>query len=153
MLRTLLVSALLVATVPASAEIYRWVDAQGHVHYSDRPVPGATRVVGIVTHATNPAAVAERNDSAQQQRQAEQTAAQKEQTDRAAAKTVDKDVAKIQEERCKKAREDYRVATESQRLYRVNKDGERVYLSDQELTEARINARKALDEACGKQPG
>lgn len=28
----------------ASAEVYRWVDGQGQIHFSDRPLPGSDRV-------------------------------------------------------------------------------------------------------------
>jgi len=38
-----LIVALLLA-LPASAELYRWVDAQGNVHYSDTPQAGAEQV-------------------------------------------------------------------------------------------------------------
>ncbi|WP_298440770.1 DUF4124 domain-containing protein [uncultured Ferrimonas sp.] len=36
---------LLLLALPASAEIYKWVDANGKVHYSDKPVSGAEAVV------------------------------------------------------------------------------------------------------------
>ncbi len=143
--------ALLAAvTLPASADIYRWVDAQGRVHYSDKPVEGAQRVKGVDSRPTDPAAVAERSQAAHDQREKALADAQKKQTDQAAAKAVDKDTATVQADRCKKAQEDYRVAIESQRLYRVGKDGEREYLNDEELSTARINALKARDEACKK---
>lgn len=32
------------AVLPAQAEIYRWVDEQGRVHFGERPVQGAERV-------------------------------------------------------------------------------------------------------------
>jgi hypothetical protein len=41
------------------------------------------------------------------------------------------------------------VAIESIRLYRVGKDGERQYLNETELAEARLAAKKNLDAACG----
>ncbi|HHQ14748.1 MAG TPA: DUF4124 domain-containing protein [Chromatiales bacterium] len=46
-MRRLLVVLLLVAgfaSVASSAEVYRWVDDSGQVHYSDRPREGAERV-------------------------------------------------------------------------------------------------------------
>ena len=36
-----LLLALLIAAAPAGAGIYKWTDAQGHVHYSDDPPPEA----------------------------------------------------------------------------------------------------------------
>ncbi len=79
--------ALLAAvTLPASADIYRWVDAQGRVHYSDKPVEGAQRVKGVDSRPTDPAAVAERSQAAHDQREKALADAQKKQTDQAAAK-------------------------------------------------------------------
>jgi hypothetical protein len=45
-MRTLLLPLLLlIAAVPARADVYRWVDAEGHVHYGDKaPAPGAKPV-------------------------------------------------------------------------------------------------------------
>ncbi|QIZ78311.1 DUF4124 domain-containing protein [Ferrimonas lipolytica] len=36
---------LLLLALPASAEIYKWVDADGKIHYGDKPVAGAEKVV------------------------------------------------------------------------------------------------------------
>lgn len=38
---------MLVMPPTLSAEIYRWIDADGKAHYSDRPGPAETRVVDI----------------------------------------------------------------------------------------------------------
>ncbi len=40
----------------ATTVIYKWVDAQGVVHYSDQPTPGAERIVvdGAATHGITP---------------------------------------------------------------------------------------------------
>jgi len=44
-MRTLFLFALLGACIlPAHAEIYRWTDAQGRVHFGERPQQGAERV-------------------------------------------------------------------------------------------------------------
>lgn len=37
----LLLLVLLIAPLPAGSEIFKWTDAQGHVHYSDSPPPEA----------------------------------------------------------------------------------------------------------------
>jgi hypothetical protein len=36
-MRTLLLAAIFVATAPAYAEVYKWVDEKGVVHYTDKP--------------------------------------------------------------------------------------------------------------------
>ncbi len=40
----LITGALAVAAIPAGADLYRWVDASGTVHYSDTPQPGAEKI-------------------------------------------------------------------------------------------------------------
>ena len=43
--RTILVLLGLLATTVAAADTWTWTDEEGVVHYSDRPEPGATRIV------------------------------------------------------------------------------------------------------------
>ncbi len=44
MQRLLLLLALAPVVLPAAVDVYRWTDANGTTHYSDRPQPGAERV-------------------------------------------------------------------------------------------------------------
>lgn len=44
MRRWVLLASLLIGTMPVQAEIYRWVDDQGRVHFGERPQKGAQRV-------------------------------------------------------------------------------------------------------------
>ncbi len=48
---TLIFIAIVAANTAAATELYRWVDEQGRLHYSDRPVEGAE----TVTLGTTPA--------------------------------------------------------------------------------------------------
>ena len=43
--RTILVLLGLLATAVAAADTWTWTDEEGVVHYSDRPQPGATRII------------------------------------------------------------------------------------------------------------
>jgi hypothetical protein len=52
-------AALLLVSVAAAAGVYRWVDAEGEVHYSDRPVQGAAPTQVKVPEAGDGAAVTE----------------------------------------------------------------------------------------------
>lgn len=139
---------LLAVSAAASAEVWRWVDSQGRVHYSDVPVEGATRVEGVRSRATDREAVAQRTAAEGEQRAQVASRAAQQRADQETANAVQQDVTRTRAEQCKQAQEQYRVAVESQRLYRMGKDGERVYLTEAELTEARVNSRKAVDELC-----
>jgi hypothetical protein len=49
MLRASIFLALALTATAGSADVYRWTDASGQTHYSDRPQPGAERITITVT--------------------------------------------------------------------------------------------------------
>ncbi len=149
LMRIVAVLGLMAVSFGASADVYKWVDAQGRVHYSDVPdVEGAERVA-VLSRRSNSEAIAQRDESEGEQRAQANAQAAQQQREQTAAKEVNKDVAKTRETQCKDAKEQYRVSIESQKLYRLGKDGERQYLTSAEIDEARMNARRAMDEICG----
>lgn len=66
-----------------------------------------------------------------------------------AAREVAADVASRRAAECKRATEAYERTIEARRIYRTGPNGEQIYLSEAELTQARIDARAARDAACG----
>jgi hypothetical protein len=50
---------------------------------------------------------------------------------------------------CKQARIRYRQITEANRVFRVDEDGNRVILSDEERAESTAHARQAVEQWCG----
>ncbi len=151
MFKALTVLALLGISLPAVAEIYQWVDANGTVQYSDRPREGAT-LVPISSRPTDPAQVRQRElkrweSNMQAERQEE--AADAERTARAEA---DKDLEAQRKENCVKARKRYAQYSEAHRIYQNLPDGERRYLTDEETTEARDGAAAAVEEWCEGTP-
>jgi Domain of unknown function (DUF4124) len=56
MQKRLFLSLLLLCACSASAQVYKWVDEDGVVHYSDQPVPGAERIDLPSRPSTPPAA-------------------------------------------------------------------------------------------------
>jgi hypothetical protein len=69
--------------------------------------------------------------------------------DEARRLAVQKDVAASRAEQCKQAKDKYQKSVEARRVYRLNKAGEREYLSDAETEQARLNARLEMDRSCG----
>jgi Domain of unknown function (DUF4124) len=131
----------------AQADVYRWIDAQGHVQYTDRPIPGAERVSTSNklpgSDAAKTAAESERLKTADAQLQTQAAATAKQET-------VQQDVAGARAEQCKQAREHYDKSVRARRMFRTNEKGERQYLTDADADAARVTARSAVDEACGK---
>jgi Domain of unknown function (DUF4124) len=62
-----MVVGLLAALTAQSAVVYRWIDADGVVHYSDQPAPGAEKIITAGGSSLNAytAAAAPANSSAQ----------------------------------------------------------------------------------------
>jgi hypothetical protein len=133
-----------------AGDVYKYIDSQGKTMYTDKPIPGAV----LVSSANpRPAETATRSYAAQQAATTQQLAASNQriaenQTNTSAAAAVARDLAASQSDRCKQARETYEKRINSQRLYRTGKDGEREYLNDAELSQARVDARREMDSIC-----
>jgi len=70
MLRFLAFCAALTLSAVASAAVYKWVDAEGRVHYSDRPPSEEAQIVSIISRPTNRERLAARAGGEQKQREA-----------------------------------------------------------------------------------
>jgi hypothetical protein len=149
MLRSLAFCAALMLSAVASAAVYKWVDAEGNVHYSDLPPSDKAQIVDIISRPTNRERVAARVASTEQQRQGASQDEAKQKADQATQQAVNADVAKSRAKQCEEAKERYRIAVDSHKLYKQGKNGEREYLNDAELSQARLDARRNLEESCG----
>jgi hypothetical protein len=150
-IKTLAVIAGVLGCAAAQAgDVYKYIDGQGKTMYTDKPIPGA---VLVSSGNPRPVEAAQRSYAAQQAASSQQLAASNQriaesQSNASAAAAVAKDLAATQSDRCKKARENYEQRINSQRLYRTGKDGEREYLSDAELAQSRVDARREMDSIC-----
>ena len=106
--------------------------------------------------AQRPPEVSERNYAAQQSAANQQLAASNQhiaqnQSDSRVAATVAKDLEATRTERCKQARDAYNTSINARRLYTEDKAGKRVYMSDAELSQQRLDTAKAVESICGPQ--
>ncbi len=144
----------LMSLTATAGDVYRSVDAQGHVQYSDTPSPGAELVhiqdprgapVTAATPGPPPTAGTPPSASAGS-KPADPIHEQLEQED--AKRSVQNDLADTHAEQCKQARANYQQVIEAHRLYKSGSDGERVYLTDEESDQMRLNARLQMESAC-----
>lgn len=162
MLHKILVGLLMAAlTLVATAEsVYKWVDGAGQVHYTDLPPKQADARILSVTHGPTNMSDDEASDGAdygdgngdENGDDAAANAASGASTpeppvSQEALAAVQDDAARAKVEQCKAAQDRYQRYIESRRLFR-EEGGKRVYLSDQELTEARARAKQAVDDYC-----
>jgi hypothetical protein len=142
MKRLLMCAVLLAWSAMASAVVYKWVDAQGKLQYGDRPPDGVhAEVVELLGTHLGRAGRAADAPSASQKAGAEPTA-------KDTKKAVDQDVADTKEKQCAEAQERYKKLIEGRRLYKPGNDGERQYLTSDEIDTERVNAKKDIDVIC-----
>jgi hypothetical protein len=139
--------ALIAAATAAQADVYRTVDAEGHVEYTDRWVPGAELVKTDHPSGRESSSRASneepRRTAADNERIAEQLNRE------AAAREVKKDEDAARAKQCKDAKEHYEKAVVSRRIYREGPNGERQYLTEDEAEQERLQARLDVQQACG----
>ena len=149
MKRFLLFAALIAWSGMASAVVYKWTDAQGKVQYGDRPPDGVhAQVVELL--GTHPASA----------RVAAPSTAQPAPTARVVAatppspkdlddkKAVDQDVAQARDKQCTDAQDRYKKLIEGRRLYKTGPDGERQFMTSEEIDTERLNAKREIDNTC-----
>jgi hypothetical protein len=138
----------------ALADVFKSVDAQGHVQYSDTPTPGAQLVrmnsqrVPIQATASPAASTSRTSGTASQS--GDQVHQQLEQE--AAAREVQNQVAQTRADQCKQATDIYNQSVQARRIYTTGPDGAREFLSDDEAAKARIAHKVEMDAACKAVP-
>jgi len=150
MKRLLLFAALLAWSGMASAVVYKWVDAQGKLQYGDRPPDGvhAEVVELLVAHnSTSRSAPASTQSPPTQTASAAKTAAptMKDINDKNA---IAQDVAQTRDKQCTEAQEHYKKLIEGRRMYKTGPNGERQFLSSEEIDTERLNAKQEVDSIC-----
>jgi hypothetical protein len=134
----------------AVADVFRSVDAQGHVQYSDTPTPGSqlVRMNNLRTPTPSLASTAA-STSAKSTTTAQNGDQVHEQLEKeAAARDVQNQVAQTRADQCKKATDIYNQSVQARRIYTTGADGERQFLSDDEADKARVAHKIEMDEAC-----
>lgn len=143
-------AASLLAGSAIASDIYRHTDEDGNVHYGDRPTGADTEQrVAIASKRSRPSAPPAQIE--QPQGNAAATPGESAAGEAAAAKkTRSEKIAeqKEREERCQSSRARLETMVTSRRLYREDENGERDYLNDAEIDEARAKAQALVEEHC-----
>ena len=135
---------LLVFTRRALDEIYRSVDAQGNVVYSDRPTSTAAHKTDVTVQQADPA---------EAERLAKERMLLKEEDNQRKKQELLENIIKAQQDkqkqaRCQTARDEYYKLKDAGRIYKHDADGNRVYYSDTEADAKREAARQVMNTAC-----
>lgn len=152
--------ALLALALPAWAELYKWVDEHGKVHYSDQPPPPNARQQKAIQpkvppRSAPPAATPEGQPAASAPKA--KTAAEldmefrKRRTEAAEAdakRQQEAEAAAEKQRNCEQAKARVAVLQTGGRITKASPTGEQSYLGDAEIASELIEARKVADSWC-----
>jgi len=139
---------LAMVTMTARADVYRVVDSQGQVQYTDRWIPGAELIKSEHSRSTSSGTPSSSSD-AQKPFAAANARIAAQQSEQSASQSVAQDVAAKRAEQCKAAKERYDKDIEARRIYKTGKDGEKEYLTDEQIEQERVQARQEIQQVCG----
>ncbi|MGB5166173.1 MAG: DUF4124 domain-containing protein [Woeseiaceae bacterium] len=143
-------SALLLAVSPTLAsEIYKWTDENGNVHYGDVPSGNPTEErLDIGYRRSDNSAIRSRVEARQErQENSRQAAEDRDKEEQSAAEEAA--AAEQKQQQCEDSRARLQSYLSARKLYREDANGERVYLDEAGIDEARQRAEEAIAEYCG----
>jgi predicted component of type VI protein secretion system len=161
MKRIIATLAILALALPAWGELYKWVDENGNVHYSDQPPPPNAKQQKAIQpkvspQSAPPPAAAPEGQSAAPAAKAK-TAAEldmefrKRRTEAAEAEAKrqhEAEAAAEKQRNCEQAKARVAVLQTGGRITKASSTGEQVYLGDAEIASELIEARKVADSWC-----
>lgn len=142
---TLLLCAFM--TTAFAQQVYKWVDKDGHVHYSQMPPTNKSdhaQSIDVTPQASDPAGVkaAEELEN-QMQAQDKQAATDQQKADAAAQRKAEA------QQRCNALKEELQILEQSGPVAMVGPDGKRTYLSDKQHVEKEQQLQSAISQQCG----
>lgn len=142
----------------ANAEIYKWRDEKGVMNYSDTPpragVQSAQKIKAATVSSDFPLTrsdayqreeAASANNKPGAKREAGSEAAVKQSAEAEALKAMQE---RLKAQNCAAARSNYRNYTVGGRMQSVNENGQKEFLSDEQISEGQARAQQEIDENC-----
>jgi len=139
---------LLLAGAAAAGDVYVMTDAKGNRVYTDRPDTLPAQKAGVQSQSTDPAEAEARYAEEMERYSSEQRAEDEARAQAADAKRAEDLTAQDLAQRCVAARSRYQATLNSIRIYEELPNGQRRYLSSEEIDAARAEAKQAMEEFC-----
>jgi hypothetical protein len=140
-------AALAFSGAALSGEIYKWTDEDGNVHYGDRPTGADVELVAVSSNTDSSAvraSIAARHANAAARADARSKRDEDAQAAAEAQLAADQRV-----ERCQESRTRMETYLTSRRLYKEDEAGERTYLDESQVMDARSKAQDDIQKYCG----
>ena len=139
-------SGLLMVTGPVSAaEVYKWRDADGHLHFGDRPPATQSHAESVIIRSAAPAAA---NEHSQERLKQVLDGYAKEREAREASRAAALAEDEQREQACMRAKARRQTAERVNVMYEYTPQGERRVLGEAEHKQVIEKAREAVADSC-----
>jgi hypothetical protein len=126
----------------AAAEIYRWTDANGQVHFGQRPAAAGAEKVEVKPQ------VVERDQLTREREERTNRFYDARREEQAQASAVAAENQAKRAEECRELRNKLASIPEGRSYYRKEVDGQRSYYSDEQVDTARQQLQSRVSERC-----
>ena len=140
-------ASLLIGGTALSGEIYKWTDADGDVHYGDRPIGTDIERLDMISNSTDNDAI-QASVEARHDREAARSEARSKRDEEDQAATEVRAEAAQRGVKCQDSRSRMRTYLQSRRLYKRDDAGERVYLDEDQTMQARADTQEMIQKYC-----
>ena len=131
--------------IPATAQVYKWVDERGTTHYGERP-PQGSKAQELEQHLANPDPAPGKADQPNWKEKDLEFRGRRIETEQAEAKRKQREDA--QRQACNQARDQLAQIKLARRLYRLDDKGERVFQSDEERSASIARQEQLVSQRC-----
>jgi hypothetical protein len=132
------------------AGVYKWIDDNGKVNYSDRPMTSQPSVeMNIDDSATEPS-FRSGNDqlSREEKRERLLQSMQEDRIEKQEQREKQKALKQKNRAKCNRYRDQMRHYERASGLYKLDEDGKRVYMSDNDRAKATRNLQRNIKKYC-----
>lgn len=136
-----------IAGAADAGQIYKWTDADGNVHYGDKPVGEQAEQLAIRSSRTDPSRI-EAMAKAREEARAVATAEELAAADDGPSQEELQAEARERQQKCAMYRQRLEKFVTSRRLYREDENGERIYLDEEQTQAARERVQNRVEEFC-----
>ena len=131
----------------SQAEIYKWTDENGKVHFSDKPVGEKSKTFDVKVKPSTPVSAKSR-DERKQRAEGFMRARQEEREERNKKIAAKKKLKALRKVNCKKAKKEYNEFSRARAVYYKNKDGTRDYLDPARMKKENTKMKADIKKWC-----
>jgi len=142
--KIIIISLLYLYTSSVCAEIYKWVDAQGRVHYGDKQTNSSTEMQINASKKSNVKVSESREASRQRLLDAYKSDNERESKEKEKAKKKKKDL----QRRCSYSKDTLKGYERARYLYDLDKDGKRIIMSSEERAKTTSRLKSNIKKYC-----